>query len=143
MLINAERKLSGSAGYLEVDGEEWAEISAFQLQAEIGYADVQIGFEVGKKMITRKGTGNITVHKVFSRTKPLLETLKAGKAPRINIVAWVADPDATDGKVERVAVKNATFSTLNIMQWKHGEAIDQEFPFECRVDNIEFLDAIE
>ncbi len=143
MLENADRKLSGSFGYLEVDGVEWAEISGFQLSAEIGYADVNVGMEIEKKMITRKGTGNITLHKVFSRAQPLLDTLKAGKAPRINIVAWVEDPDAEGGKVERVSVKNAKFTTLNIMQFKHGEAIDQEFPFECRVDNIEFLDAIE
>ncbi len=143
MIDNGERVLSGSYGYLEVDGVEWAEINAFQLSVEVGYADIQVGPEVDQKMLTRKGSGNISVHKVYSHSKPLLEKLISGKTPRINIVVWVKDPDATDGKTERISVKNAKFTTLNIMNFKHGEKMEQEFPFTCRVDNITYLDAIE
>lgn len=143
MIDNAERVLSGSFGYIEVDGVEWAEINSFQLSVEIGYADVQVGMEVDQKMLTRKGSGNISVHKVYSHSKALLEKLKSGKTPRINIVAWVEDPDATDSKTERVSVKDAKFTTLNILNFKHGEKMEQEYPFFCRADNIVYLDAIE
>lgn len=143
MSLNAEHVLSGSFGYIEVDGVVWAEINGFQLSTEISYADVHVGMEIDQKMLSRKGTGNISVHKVYSRAKPLLEKLKAGKTPRINIVVWVADPDATDGKTERVSVKNAKFTTLNILNFKHGEKMEEEYPFTCRVDDIVYLDAIE
>ena len=99
-----QRVISGTWGQVWVDGELWAELSAFQAKLAFSKEDVNLCGEmaVGSKVTGMKGTGSITVHKVYTRNVDRAGQLTAGRDSRATIVAKLADPDAFGA--ERVAL---------------------------------------
>ncbi|MFR3751803.1 MAG: phage tail tube protein [Enterocloster sp.] len=78
---------------------------------EVNREDVQMGMNVDSKMTGLKGSGTLSIKKVYSRAKAVLEKLSAGQDVRCQIIAKLKDPDAVDGQIER-------WSTDNVW-WEH------------------------
>lgn len=138
-----KKRLNGSFGFLQVNGEDWGEVSGVQIKVTATYTDVQRGMDLDAKMTGRSGTGTISTIKAYTRSKALLDSIKSGKEPSVKLVAWVADPDAQGGKEERVCISNIKFTDIDILTFTHGSLMTAEYPFRFNPSDLEYQDTIE
>ena len=139
---SAKRVFNGTFGYVWIDGEPIAEITAGS--AKYNYNKTKIGmagqFVNDQKVMSADGVGSVTMHKVNSRflQDHGVEILQ-GKDSRCTIVMALKDPDAYG--YERVALYNCSFDDLTLADFKHGEtgSITRAFTFTRH----ELLDAVE
>ena len=140
--LEAEKRLNGSFGFLEVDGDEIAEVEGVEITISVEYTDVWRGMDKDAKMTGRSGEGKFKFKKAFSRMKPYIEAVKAGKTPKARIVAWVADPDV-GGKEERIAISTVKLTSLSAPSFDRGTLTDVEVPFRFAPGDLEYLDSID
>ncbi|MGO5114179.1 phage tail tube protein [Candidatus Avoscillospira sp. LCP25S3_F1] len=129
MSIAANRVMSGTWGQVWVASELWAEVSAFQAKFTYTKEDQQMAGQmaVDTKIVNAKGTGSITIKKVFSRTANHSNQVLKGIDERLTIVGKLADPDAYGA--ERVAFYNVSLDEEAIMDWKAGGTTEITIPF--------------
>lgn len=124
-----QRIMSGTYGQVWVDGELWAELDGFQ--AKYSYNKEDIGFcgnpVMGTKVNSVKGTGSISVKKVYTRNHNRADRIIEGHDVRATIVAQLADPDAYGA--ERVALYDVSFDDETIMDFTHGTHVKANYPF--------------
>lgn len=139
--IPANRVISGTWGQVWVDNELWAELSAFQAKFSYNKSPVNMCGSMAEdyKVTSVKGTGSITVNKVYTRNITQADSLLEGKDVRATIVAKLADPDAYGA--ERVALYNVSFDDETIMDFQHGQMSQTTHPFTFT--RREWLDVIE
>lgn len=127
--IAANRVMSGTWGELWVNNELWAELSAFQAKFSYNKTEVNMcgAMAVDSKVTSVKGTGSITVAKVYTRNIDAADSLLEGHDVRATIVAKLADPDAYGA--ERVALYNVSFDDETIMDFAHGQLGKITIPF--------------
>ena len=127
--IPANRVMSGTWGQVWVDNELWAELSAFQAKFTYNKSPVNICGAMAEdaKITSIKGTGSITVAKVFTRNVDAADRLLEGHDVRATIVAKLDDPDAYGA--ERVALYNVSFDDETIMDFAHGQLGKTTHPF--------------
>ncbi|MBQ3072674.1 MAG: phage tail tube protein [Oscillospiraceae bacterium] len=140
MSLSAKRVMSGTFGGVYVDGELLAEISAFQAKHTFSRDDIQMAGEmaVDSKITNTKGTGSITLKKVYSRFAGYVEQIQNGADIRFTILARLADPDAFGA--ERVALYNVSFDEMTLMDWAVGKTQDLNYPF--RFTRSELLEGV-
>lgn len=139
---SAEKRLNGSFGYIEVDGDTILEANNVTIDINVDYSDVQRGMDKDSKMTGRSGEGKFKVIKAYSRAKEWVNKVKAGKAPIARLVAWVADPEL-DGKEERVAISKIKLTKIPVLNYEHGKFIEEEYPFKFAPGDLEYLDSID
>ena len=130
MAIDERKIMNGTHGTVFLDGEEVAELKAFQAKLEFQKEEVKVAGKMatGTKYMGYSGKGSLTLHKVNSRMiKAIGNQIKEGKEPRFTVIGKLADPDA-DG-VERIVVKNVSFDDLTLMDWEVGAIGQSEHPF--------------
>ena len=129
MSIAANRVMSGTWGQVWVDSELWAEVSAFQAKFTYTKEEQQMAGQmaVDSKITNVKGTGSITIKKVFSRTANHSNQVLKGIDERLTIIGKLADPDAYGA--ERVAFYNVSLDEEAIMDWKAGGTTEITIPF--------------
>lgn len=127
--IKANRVMSGTWGQVWVDGEVWAELSAAQAKFTYNKSPVSICGSMAEdaKVTSVKGTGSITVSKVFTRNNTQADSLLEGRDVRATIVMKLDDPDAFGA--ERVALYNVSFGDETIMDFSHGQMGKTTHPF--------------
>lgn len=127
--IAANRVMSGTWGEVWVDNELWAELSGFQAKFTYNKSPVNICGAMAEdaKVTSVKGTGSITVAKVYTRNISQADSLLEGRDVRATIVAKLADPDAYGA--ERVALYNVSFDDETIMDFQHGQMGKTTHPF--------------
>ncbi|HIT31683.1 MAG TPA: phage tail tube protein [Candidatus Enterenecus stercoripullorum] len=135
-----QRVMSGTWGQVWVDGELWAELSAFQAKYTYNKTDINMCGEmtVGSKVTNVKGTGSITVHKVYTRNHSRSDQILAGRDVRATIVGKLDDPDAYGA--ERVALYNVSFDDETIMDFTAGSPGSTTHPFTF--SRREWLDTV-
>ena len=129
MSIAANRVMSGTWGQVWVASELWVEVSAFQAKFTYTKEDQQMAGQmaVDTKIVNAKGTGSITIKKVFSRTANHSNQVLNGIDERLTIIGKLADPDAYGA--ERVALYNVSLDEEAIMDWKAGGTTEITIPF--------------
>lgn len=127
--IPANRVMSGTWGQIWVDNEVWAELSGFQAKYTYNKSPVNICGMMAEdaKVTSVKGTGSITVAKVYTRNHRQADTLLEGHDVRSTIIAKLDDPDAYGA--ERVALYNVSFDDETIMDFQHGQLAQTTIPF--------------
>lgn len=128
-MIPANRVMSGTWGELWVNNEKWADLSGFQAKFTYNKSPVNICGAMAEdaKITSVKGTGSITVSKVYTRNIDAADALMEGHDVRATIVAKLADPDAYGA--ERVALYNVSFDDETIMDFQHGQLGKSTHPF--------------
>ena len=128
-MIPANRVMSGTWGQVWVDNELWAELSAGQAKFTYNKSAVNIcgAMAEDSKITSVKGTGSITVAKVYTRNIDKADRLMEGHDVRATIVMKLADPDAFGA--ERVALYNVSFDDETIMDFAHGQLGKTTHPF--------------
>ena len=130
VMESGKRVISGTFGEVWLDGEIVAECTALQAKLTFNKEDVLIcgQMEVDTKVMSVKGAGSLTTHKVFTRMGQLLsDKITNGKDVRFTIVSKLADPDAYGA--ERVSFSNVSFDDLTIMDWAAGRKGEITAPF--------------
>lgn len=127
--IPANRVMTGTWGEVWVDGEPWAELSAAQAKFTYNKSPVNMCGAMAEdaKVTSVKGTGSITVAKVFTRNNTQADSLLEGRDVRATIVMKLDDPDAYGA--ERVALYNVSFDDETIMDFSHGQPGKTTHPF--------------
>ena len=141
MAIDERKVMNGTHGSVFLDGEEIAEVKAFQAKLEFQKEEVKVAGKMatGTKYMGYSGKGSLSLHKVNSRMiKAIGQQIKEGKEPRFTIIGKLADPDS-DG-VERIAINNVSFDDLTIFDFEVGSLGSSEHPFTFT--DYDFLDLI-
>ena len=70
--VRGNRTLTGSWGEVWVDGEKIFVLQKIEQKVEVNREDVQMGMDVDSKMTGLKGSGTLSIKKVYSRAKAVL-----------------------------------------------------------------------
>lgn len=140
MSIPASRVMSGTFGEVMVGPDLWGETSAFQAKLTYTKEDQQMAGQmaVDSKIVNVKGTGSITIKKVYSRTAGSADNVLKGIDERKTIYGKLADPDAFG--YERVILYNVSLDEETIMDWKVGSTTEITVPFTFT--GREFIDKV-
>lgn len=140
MSLSASRVMSGTFGGVYVDGVLLAEISSFQAKHTFQRDDVQMAGEmaIDSKVTGTKGTGSLTLKKVYSRFSGYVNQIQNGVDVRFTVIAKLDDPDALGA--ERVALYNVSFDEMTLMDWQVGKTQDISYPF--RFTKSELLEGV-
>ena len=141
MAIDVRKIMNGTHGTVFLDGEEVAELKAFQAKLEFQKEEVKIAGKMatGTKYMGYSGKGSLQLHKVNSRMiKAIGNQIKEGKEHRFTVIGKLADADS-DG-VERIALNNVSFDDLTLFDFEVGALGQAECPFTF--DDYNFLDLI-
>lgn len=141
MGFSANRIMSGTFGKLLWDGYEIAECSACQAKHTYQREDQQLPGEmaIDSKVTGTKGTGSVTLKKVFSRFADYTAAVQRGEDPRSTLIVALDDPDAYGA--ERVALYNVSLDEMTLMDWQVGKTTDLTIPF--RFTKSELLQGVE
>lgn len=127
--MTGNRVMSGTWGQVWVDGELWLELSGFQAKYSYNKSPINIcGTMLEDSKITSvKGTGSISVHKVYTRNADRGDAVLQGKDIRATVIGKLADPDAFGA--ERVALYDVSFDDETIMDFAAGNPGKVIYPF--------------
>ena len=128
-MIPANRLMSGTWGQVWVDNELWADLSAAQAKISYNKSAVNIcgAMAEDSKVTSVKGTGSITVAKVYTRNINRADSLMEGHDVRATIVMKLADPDAYGA--ERIALYNVSFDDETLADFRAGNPVKVSYPF--------------
>lgn len=123
------RVMSGTWGQVWVDGELWMELDGAQAKYSYNKEEIAMcgNMVVGSKINNVKGTGSLSVHKVYTRNHTRSDAILEGNDIRATIVMKLDDPDAFGA--ERVALYDVSFDDETIMDFTAGKAGKHTYPF--------------
>lgn len=136
----ASRVMNGTFGQLWREGEEIAELSAFQAKVAYTYDTVQMCGQVmeDRKLVSAKGTGSMTLHKVYTRGADHMEKALRGIDVRDTLVGKLADPDAFGA--ERVALYGVSYDEQTLLDFEAGKAGKTTVAFQFT--GVKYLDRV-
>nr|DAM50147.1 MAG TPA: tail tube protein [Bacteriophage sp.] len=140
--IRGNRTISGAYGELWLDNEKVAELKSIEGKITAERADVQLGISVDSKITGLKGEGTVTIYKVYTRGKKILENWSKGKDVRSRIVTSIKDPDSLKGQEERVSIDNVWFNSIDLVKFSRGEIVEEEIPFGFTPSDVKYENAI-
>lgn len=140
--VDSSRVLNGASGTLRVDNQDIAEVTGVTADIEITREDVQWGLGVESKIIAVKGSGTITVDKVYSRFQNVYEELLKGKDKRFDIYIKSADPDAVDGQIETINIPSAWLNKLPLGWGEKTAKQTRDYDFGFNPMESSFADTI-
>ncbi len=141
-IIRGNQTISGAYGTLWLNNEKVMELKSVEAKVTAERTDVQLGLSIDSKIIGLKGEGTITVNKVYTRGKKLLEDWLKGKDTRSRIVTSIQDPDAVGKGEERVSIDNVWFNAIDLAKFTRGEVVEEELPFGFTPEDVKYENAI-
>lgn len=141
-IIRGNEIITGAYGELWLDNEKVAELKSIEAKISAERADVQLSLSVDSKIIGLKGEGTLTVFKVYTRGKKILENWAKGKDIRSRIVTSIKDPDSFRGQEERVSIDNVWFNSVELAKFSRGEIVEEETPFGFTPSDVRYENSI-
>ncbi|CAL7891932.1 phage tail tube protein [Fusobacterium necrophorum] len=141
-ITRGNQTISGAYGTLWLNNEKVMELKSVEAKVTAERTDVQLGLSIDSKIIGLKGEGTITVNKVYTRGKKLLEDWLKGKDTRSRIVTSIQDPDAVGKGEERVSIDNVWFNAIDLAKFTRGEVVEEELPFGFTPEDVKYENAI-
>ncbi|AYZ73402.1 terminase [Fusobacterium necrophorum] len=141
-ITRGNQTISGAYGTLWLNNEKVMELKSVETKVTAERTDVQLGLSIDSKIIGLKGEGTITVNKVYTRGKKLLEDWLKGKDTRSRIVTSIQDPDAVGKGEERVSIDNVWFNAIDLAKFTRGEVVEEELPFGFTPEDVKYENAI-
>lgn len=136
--IRGYHTIAGAHGTLWINNEKVAEFSKVNAKVTADRKDVQLGLSVDSKIVALKGEGSVTLEKVYSRGKPLLEKWIKANDVRVRIVTTLADPDTPNKQEERVSLDNVWFNSIDLINITRGEIVEEEYPFGFTPEDLKY-----
>ena len=128
--FKAQQVMSGTEGEVWIDSQYMAQVTSFKAQVKLIKTEVnQVKVRAKQYKVTGwEGSGSVKMNHVSSYfVKKMSENIKNGHQTVCEIVAKVADPDAVGA--ERVAIHDATFDTLVLMNWEAKKLMEDDVEF--------------
>lgn len=141
-ITRGNQTISGAYGTLWLNNEKVMELKSVEAKVTAERTDVQLGLSIDSKITGLKGEGTITVNKVYTRGKKLLEDWLKGKDTRSRIVTSIQDPDAVGKGEERVSIDNVWFNAIDLAKFTRGEVVEEELPFGFTPEDVKYENAI-
>lgn len=141
-ITRGNQTISGAYGTLWLNNEKVMELKSVEAKVTAERTDVQLGLSIDSKIIGLKGEGTITVNKVYTRGKKLLEDWLKGKDTRSRIVTSIQDPDAVGKGEERVSIDNVWFNAIDLAKFTRGEVVEEELLFGFTPEDVKYENAI-
>lgn len=142
MEIRGNKTLSGTWGYLWIDGLPVLEFSKVEAKVTVNREDVQLGIDVDSKMTGLKGEISVTIKKVYDRYNSILANYKKGSDVRSQVITKLADPDAVNGGISRYSIDNVWWNDLPMVIMEKGAIIDEELTGGFTPSDMNQLDQI-
>lgn len=134
--------ISGTWGSLDIDGEDVAEVLAFQAKDEFEKEEVKRAGTMSKgyKYVSVDGKGSIKVNHIQSLMikKRIGVLARQGKTPTFTLTGALSDPDAMGS--ERCAFTGVVFDDLTYFDYEVGVNGTREIPFTY--EDVILLDEI-
>ena len=140
--IRGNRTITGAYGELWLDNEKVADLKSIEAKISADRTDVQLGLSVDSKITGLKGEGTLTIYKVYTRGKKILENWAKGKDTRSRIVTSIKDPDSLRGQEERVSIDNVWFNSIDLVKFSRGEIVEEEIPFGFTPSDVKYENSI-
>lgn len=137
------RVLNGASGTLRIDNRDIAEVTGVTADIEITREDVQWGLGVDSKIVAVKGTGTISVDKVYTRFIDVYQALLKGKDKRFDLYIKKDDPDATDSQIETISINGAWLNSFPLGFGEKSGKQKSDFNFGFNSMETSFADIIE
>lgn len=135
--------ISGKSGFLRIDNQDIAEVTNCTLDIEIEREDIQWGLGSGSKIVGIKGTGTITVDKVFTRFIDVYnELVKNKKDKRFDLFVKNEDPDSIDGQIETISITGAWLNSFPLGFGEKSGKQTRDFSIGFNPENSSFADII-
>lgn len=126
MSIRGNKTLSGTWGELWIDGVPILEFKKVEAKVSANREDVQFGIDTDSKITGLKGEITVTITKVFSSYNTVMKNYTSGKDIRSQLIAKIADPDATNGQQERWSFDNVWWNEIPLFIAEKGALIEEE-----------------
>lgn len=136
--ISGNNTIAGAHGTLWIDNQKIMEFSKVTAKVTAERQDVQLGLSVDSKIVALKGEGSVTVEKVYTRGRKILESWAKGNDVRSRITTSILDPDTPGKQEERVSIDNVWFNSLDIVNIARGEKIEEEYPFGFTPSDVKY-----
>ena len=120
--IRGYHTIAGAHGTLWIDNEKIAEFTKVNAKVTADRKDVQLGLSVDSKIVALKGEGSVTLEKVYSRGKKILQ----------------ADPDTPGKQEERISLDNVWFNSIDLINITKGEVVEEEYPFGFTPEDLKY-----
>ena len=140
--IRGNRTITGAYGEVWLDNETVADLKSIEAKISAERTDVQLGLSVDSKITGLKGEGTLTIYKVYTRGKKILENWAKGKDTRSRIVTSIKDPDSLRGQEERVSIDNVWFNSIDLVKFSRGEIVEEEIPFGFTPSDVKYENSI-
>ncbi|WP_430884307.1 phage tail tube protein [Fusibacter sp. JL216-2] len=140
--LNANTIMNGTFGVVTMNGDEVTEAFGLEAKIELQKEAVKICGSLAEheKYMGYKGTGTVRLKKTNSRMAlQLMEGIKSGNMPEIEIMSELADPAALGA--ERVLIKGIKFNDLTLANWEAGALGEVEAPFTFT--DFQMIDSID
>lgn len=140
--VNGLRVLNGASGTLRIDNQDIAEVTGVTADIEITREDVQWGLGTDSKITAVKGTGTVTVDKVYTRFKDVYDELLKAKDKRFDIYIKKADPDAVNSQIETISITGAWLNSFPLGFGEKTGKQSGEYQFGFNPIETSFADSI-
>lgn len=136
----AGQVISGTHGYLWINGSIVYEVLSFEARIETDREDITFAGQMTKdsKLMAVSGTWTATVRKMYSRSKEIAENLMKGIDTRATLIGKLADPD--NGGTERIQFSNCWFDGATLMAFESGSVCEDEL--SGGFTSMKYLDTI-
>ncbi|MGL5243685.1 MAG: phage tail tube protein [Sarcina sp.] len=138
----AEEVINGTWGEAWCNGVYLAQIQSMEAKVSFKTADIDMCRQLAKKtkVVGYEGKGTLKLNKVTSEMIILLnDNMKKGKQTVCTIISKLDDPSGLG--CERVAIKDACFEELTLIDWEAKKNGEESIPFTF--SEWELLDVIE
>lgn len=140
--VNGLRVLNGASGTLRIDNQDIAEVTGVTADIEITREDVQWELGTDSKITAVKGTGTVTVDKVYTRFKDVYDELLKAKDKRFDIYIKKADPDAVNSQIETISITGAWLNSFPLGFGEKTGKQSGEYQFGFNPMETSFADSI-
>nr|DAK22264.1 MAG TPA: tail tube protein [Caudoviricetes sp.] len=122
--------VNGTWGEVWINSRYLAEVVSLKATITLDKTEVKHNKQLAKdyKVMAMTCKGSIKMHKVDSYfLKEMAAEIKQGKQPVFTIESKLHDPDSIGE--ERIVIRDATFDTLNLIDWEVGKVGDDSYNF--------------
>lgn len=141
MVMQADKVISGSYGYLHHEGEWMTNVTQAQASVAINKEEINRSGTrwIGHKAMSVVGTGSMTGYKITPAMVKKIGKFTDDKSPMFvtELIMKLDDPDSPESK-QRVRLKGVQFDVINLMQYEAGAIVTEETPFTF--SGYEYLD---
>lgn len=137
--FNAQEVMSGTHGEVWIDGQYMAQVTAFKAEVNLIKEEVNQVKKMAKqyKVTGWEGKGNVKMNHMSSYfIDKMSDNIKNAKQTVCTIVVKLDDPDSIGA--ERVAIRDATFDKLTLMDWEAKKLTTDDYDFTFT--DYDFLD---